>query len=387
MKRFTIIMLSIPIVIASLLFVAFMPEDSDAIPSFARKYEMNCSNCHIAWPQLNKVGRTFKEAGYKFPGNAKTQVISDFLQWDKKVPITGIIVSRPYDEKKSDVRKVRALHEVELIVAGLIYKDVSGFLEIEAEDEEDFEPEIPTGVLGYHPMKALNIQFSYSSVLWADPYDTYAPHRRLTRGSYSVVDKAFGGADNNGTLGDSRQTIALYGRPLEKVFYGIGLSGVADDAEGGNAQNFHGRLAVDFIPQATVGAFGIIGKWDEDDIERDFSRYGFDLQVDYWNVRVTGAYLRAKDDREARGDEDNNAWYAQAFYVWKKDERPLLVPLVRFDSYEENDGDDEYEELSFNVGYYFTENIKGFVEYWTQTDKPSDVDRDNRITVQITAAF
>ena len=385
MRRLSIL----TILIAAMVFlcVSLTPEESNAIPAFARKYQFNCSNCHLAWPQLNQTGRMFKENGYKFPGNEKTEVISDFLQWDKHIPISAMIVSQPYDEQKSDVRKVRALHEAELIVAGLLYKNVSGFLAIEAEDEKDFEPEIHAGVLGYHPLKALNIQLSYSSLLWADPYDTYSPHRRLTRGSYSVVNTAFGGADNEGTLGDSRQTIALYGRPLDKVFYSVGFSGVADDAEGKNASNFHGRLAVDIIPEVTIGAFGITGKWDETDRDRDFSRYGFDLQADYSNVRLTGAYLHAKDDREISGSEDNDAWYAQAFYVWKKDARPLVVPVVRFDSYEENDGNDEYKELTLNVGYYFTENIKGFVEYWTQTDKPDDVMRDNRITLQIVAAF
>jgi len=385
MRRFSIL----TIFIAAMVFlcVSLTPEDSNAIPAFARKYQFNCSNCHLAWPQLNQMGRTFKENGYKFPGNEKTEAISDFLQWDKHIPISAIIVSQPYDEQKSDVKKVRALHEAELVVAGLLYKNVSGFLAIEAEDEEDFQPEIHAGILGYHPLKALNIQLSYSSLLWADPYDTYSPHRRLTRGSYSVVNTAFGGADNEGTLGDSRQTIALYGRPLDKVFYSVGFSGVADDTEGKNASNFHGRLAVDIIPEVTIGAFGITGKWDEDDIERDFNRYGFDLQADYSNVRLTCAYLHAKDDWETSGNEDNDAWYTQAFYVWKKNARPLLVPLIRFDSYEKNDGNDEYRELTLNLGYYFTENIKGFVEYWTQTDKPDDVMRDNRITLQIVAAF
>jgi hypothetical protein len=385
MRRLTVITLFITA--TAFLFVSLIPEDSLAIPAFARKYQMNCSNCHVAWPQLNQLGRMFKEDGYKFPGNEKTEVISDFLQWDKHIPLSAVFVSRPYDEQKSDVRKVRALHEVEVMIAGLLYRNVSGFLEIEAEDEEDFEPEISTGVLGYHPMKALNVQLSYSPVLWADPYDTLSEKRKLTRGTYSVIDNPFGGADNEGTLSDSRQTIALYGRPLERVFYSVGFSGTADDAEGENANNFHGRLAVDIIPQLTIGAFGITGTWDENDIERDFSRYGIDLQAEYANIRLTGAFLHAKDDRETSGSEDNDAWYAQAFYVWRKDARPLLVPLIRFDSYEENDGNDEYNELTLNVGYYFTENIKGFVEYWTQTDKPDDVMRDNRITLQIVAAF
>jgi len=266
-------------------FVTLFPQDSDAIPAFARKYKFDCSSCHMAWPQLNKFGRNFKENGYKLPTGEETQVISDFLQWDKVFPVTAILVSRPYDEKKSGNRKVRALHEVELMVAGVLYKTVSGFLEIEAEDEEDFEPEIPIGVLGYHPLNVLNLQLSYSPLLWADPYDTYSHARRLTRGSYSVIDQKFGGADNDGKLRDSRQTIALYGRTLDMLFYSIGFSGVADDTQGENANNFHGRLALDVIPEATIGGFGMIGRWETDSLARDFNRIGFDIQADFYNAR------------------------------------------------------------------------------------------------------
>ncbi len=192
MKQFVITSIAVCFLVC--LFVSVFPQVSDAIPAFARKYQADCNMCHVAWPQLNKVGRNFKENGYKLSFNEESQeVISDFLQWDKHVPITAVIVSRPYDDKRSDVRKVRALHEVELMVAGVLYKNVSGFIEIEAEDEEDFDPEIPIGVFGYHPFQFLNIQLGYTSLLWADPYDTFAPHRRLTRGSYSPIDQVFGG--------------------------------------------------------------------------------------------------------------------------------------------------------------------------------------------------
>lgn len=386
MKRLLATSCILTLIISIACILAF-PSISDAIPAFARKHSVDCSTCHIAWPQLNKIGRNFKENGYKFSTGEDIEVISDFLQWEKFLPVSAVLTSRPYDEKKSGSRKVRALHEVELMIAGVLYKNVSGFFELEGEDENDFEPEIPTGVLGYHPLRQINLHLSYSPILWSDPYETFAPHRRLTRGSYSIIDRPFGGADNGGTLGESRQTIALSGRPIEMLFYSVGLSGVADDAEGENANNLHARIALDVLPDAALGLFGVSGRWEEDDINRDFSRIGFDVQADYSNMRFTGAYLHARDDSDTGAVEENDAWYAQAFYVFRKGFRPVAVPLVRFDSYEENDGNDQYDELTLNLSYYFTQNIKGYAEYWTQTDKPEGVERDNRFTLQIVAAF
>ena len=41
---------------------------ADAIPSFARKYALDCTACHTAPPRLNTFGERFLENGYQLPG-------------------------------------------------------------------------------------------------------------------------------------------------------------------------------------------------------------------------------------------------------------------------------------------------------------------------------
>lgn len=43
-------------------------EDAQAIPAFARKYDMNCDVCHAPVPRLNPYGERFLENGYQLPG-------------------------------------------------------------------------------------------------------------------------------------------------------------------------------------------------------------------------------------------------------------------------------------------------------------------------------
>jgi hypothetical protein len=364
------------------------PDPAAAIPAFARKYDRACTACHSAWPMLNSAGRQFKENGYKFPTDKeKAQVISDFLYWDKYFPASAVLVARPYDKRDSGDEKLRALHEVELMFAGVIYNDVSGFLEIEAEDETDFDPTVEIAAVSYHANKALNVQFAWSPVTFFDPYDTWSHIRRLTRGSYATIDQAFGGADANGRLRFSRQNAALYGRPLDALFYSVGISGVAEDSEGNNPKNLMGRLAFDAMKSATLGLFLLDG--EDEATNRAFSRSGVDFQADLLDnrLRVMGAYLKAKDDRATTGEDKNDAWYAQAFYTFKDKEKPTWVPLVRLDSYERANGNDKYDELTLNLGYYFTQNVKGYVEYWKQLDVPAGRVEDNRWTVQLYVAF
>ena len=47
---------------------------SAAIPAFARKYNLACSACHTAWPELNVFGQTFKDNGYQL-GNDRDSPI------------------------------------------------------------------------------------------------------------------------------------------------------------------------------------------------------------------------------------------------------------------------------------------------------------------------
>ncbi len=369
--------------------ISISVQDADAVPAFARKFKADCSTCHNAWPMLNATGRAFKENGYRFAGvQDKDTAISDSLYLGKTFPVSAVLTARPFDKKDSGERQLRSLHEAELIAAGILYKNVSGFLELEAEDETGFNVEIPTAALEYHHSELLNLQFSYSDMLWADPYDTYSS-RLLTRGKYSVIDQAFGGADAGGKLRSSRQVVSISGRPVGNIFYTLGLSGVAADAEGEDAKNIHARVAWDVIPDTMIGFFGVDGQWDDatSGVTRDFRRLGLDFQADYNDFRFMGVFLSAEDDNAAGVKEKNNAWYFQTLYVMSKNSRPWIVPLLRVDSYEKNDGTSEYTELTLNSSYYFTQNIKAMAEYWTQVDVPDTVEKDNRLTVQVSAAF
>ena len=46
----------------------FAATEAQAIPAFARKYDVNCTACHTAPPILNTYGQRFLENGYQLPG-------------------------------------------------------------------------------------------------------------------------------------------------------------------------------------------------------------------------------------------------------------------------------------------------------------------------------
>jgi hypothetical protein len=383
------------ILILAITFLGFLwSVTANAVPSFARKHELNCSACHTAYPQLNATGRGFKENGYRFlTGEEITDVlqVSDFLQLEKHIPISGVIVSRPYDKKESGDAKLRAIHEVEIIVAGNIARNWSGYFEIEAEDETSFELELAPAVLSYNHSKEFNVQLVYGPTFWADSYGIIGDHFRLTRGHVGSIDQKFGGADAGGRFRATRQNIGVFGRFSDRFFYNVNYSGKAGDAEGEEAAIASGLFNVDITDGIMIGAFVMDGKDKETD--RNFNRTGLQFQGDFTDLRIQGLYVTASDDRDSLdprgpGEDDNDTASLQAFYTFRDDTlRPTWVPLIRFDSYDTNDGADSFDEATLNISYYFTQNIKGFLEYWDRYDAPTSEQEDSRITLQFVAAF
>ena len=404
---------------------------AEAVPSFARDTGKNCSYCHNAWPQLNKKGRLFKELGYRLPDSERMTFKA--MVEENAVPVSAVIVARPYDEKykekddNSDT-KTRALHEVEVIVAGAVGKNWSGFFEMEAEDEDTnargFELGVPAAVLSYNHSDILNVHMTYGDMMFSDPYGFIGDHFRMTRGHVAFIDKSFGGVD--GSLRSTRQNVSVSGRITDSLFYSAGLSGEADDAEGVEAGTIHARVAFDATDDIMVGGFIIDGSVEAvgagsastafvactaagvpqpsctgpGDVaavtvpgsaaieQRDYQRLGIDAQADIGNTRVQFAYVAGTDDTTTPGTEvDNDVMSVQAYYVMKTGTgAPTWVPLIRFDSFESNDGKDQDDEITLNVTRYFEQNIKGYIEYWTKSAEDSNNDEE-RLTVQIAVGF
>lgn len=388
--------LSLPWLMITILLSQLIMIDANAIPAFARKNNIPCSTCHTAWPMLNTLGHKYKENGYRFSDLEKpSQKITDDLAWDKTLPISAVFVSRPYDKKDSGKTQNRAIHEIELMVGGPMSDKLSGFFEIEAEDEDTnargFDVGIPTAALTYSHSKALNIQASWSDLLWFDPYNTYTSGHRLTRGRAAVIDQAFGGADDGGKLQHSRQNITLYGRPMDKLFYGVAYSGLADDSEGTDAGTFTARLAYDVLPNVMIGGLFINGTCTAGAtncaVDRDYSRYAVDMEAQISNWTLTGVFMKAKDDNAtATQEEKNDAYYVQALYVHQQNGRSTWAPLIRFDNYDKNNGVENITETTLSLNYYFNENIRGMLELWDRQGEGTTAD-DDRITLQLYASF
>lgn len=397
--------MKIPINFFSYLLLSLLllgASQSYAITAFARKEGVQCSVCHSALPALSSLGRLYKTQGYHFSaGQLPGREISPNLELDELFPISAGIISRPFDKKDSGETKNRAIHEVEIMIAGHFGNGISGFIELEAEDEENFEASVTIAQGTYTIKPSINIQVSKAPTFFFDPYNSYTSSRRSTINRNVVIDQSFGGADNGASIRKNRQNLTLFGRPTNKLFYGVSYSGSANDNEGEDADTYVGRIAYDITPSLMIGGMAISGTCTMQSAgganigdpcnlaDRDFSRYAIDTEWTTLNNRliVNAAYMKANDDvLNAIGDVSNSAYYIQGFYNILSEGRPLFTPVLRFDSYEANDGRNKIDSWTIGIGHFLRENIKLRAEFST-LDGDGVIPDDDRFTIQVDAFF
>ncbi len=110
--------------------------EAEAIPAWARKYNMPCSGCHYpAPPRLNTVGQQFRWAGYRMPNEIGQRMvverIEDFIAMRGRFRYTH--VARTGQPTQSGF----TVNDATLFYAGSMLENYTAFFELEREAEDE----------------------------------------------------------------------------------------------------------------------------------------------------------------------------------------------------------------------------------------------------------
>jgi hypothetical protein len=170
--------------------------------------------------------------------------------------------------------------------------------------------------------------------------------------------------------------------------YEAGVTTGSTDAVGSDKKDFMGRVAFDLTKDFMIGGYFWGGNTLIDKRSLSFSRGGVDFQYQRDDFSVFGAYLSAGDDlRTGTGSEQNNALSFTGLYSYRIRNRPVLVPIVRFDSFTSSDGKRRTTNGTLNFTYYPLENLNVSAEYFANLDTPAGVAKSWRFTVLFNALF
>jgi len=329
----------------------FATTDAQAIPAFARKYDVNCAVCHTRAPRLNRTGERFLENGYQLPGTEDGGTTKKFRLGDLTLDdVTNYLgfrlrgnVLRMVDyarhapgsniDGNPEDRTEFGFPEVfSLFTAGTVTNNVGFFAEVESNLEED-----ETGVerafltfnnIGQHDWAHLRVgKFDPSA------YSSYATLRQqfelvgdnsVDNGSFMLptmnrigltpaafASKFHGLFDRSGTAilptapslfhAVAEMGLDIHGRPFGEWFlYQVGILNGANEPFGdsNNPKDWYVMTRFDFAQSdyfsANFSGFAYFGSNNakvSTMADVSWSRYGFATNVRYYMVDIYAAFV------------------------------------------------------------------------------------------------
>jgi hypothetical protein len=348
---------------------------AEAIPAFARKFNVPCSTCHLAPPYLNATGRKFMEAGYRMPdedGNLDEdmqnhQQVNDNLVLEKMLPfamrIRGTPVSVTAQQGQPTSTQYLPFSDFDILAMGNFYKYGSFMFALGAGAADGFIPSAD-GRVGIHPAKFLNVIAGWGPVLEADPYNTFRTDDiGLTQTLKTSIDE---GHDSGVNFTANTEFLELYGR-AGMVFYEGGIVGSPNVLSGDLPQMGVARVAIDPIDNLSFGAFGLGGRRAGGDSgggppkPSTAFRTGVDANGTVGDLTGVAAFVVAGDQLQGQQMNTNYGGFLEGIYAIRVDGRPILLPVARLDWVQQNGGLNQLQ-TTLDLSSYVFENVRVGVE-------------------------
>jgi len=377
--------------------VMLIPAKTEAMPVFARKYNMSCVTCHAAFPRLNEFGKQFVKDNFRLP-NWKDNTISggdDMLALPDSVPLalrtqafaqareanavdveTGDTTSADTDIQSPYLIKLLSSAPLSEHISYYFYgifaeKGGNGTTLIEDawfSHDDIFNTKISM-MLGQFQVS--DLMFPRETRLTFQDFMVYRmaglTYDRGVQFGYTAgpLDLSFGLANGNGIEENMTINSPGYKRP-DHLF------------DNNSGKSVYGRLGSD-IASVSIGLFGYSGTQsnatgiagaDSGDRDTDKISYGLDLSGKFGTKTYWFAQLLQNDWNNFINDNTDYSWYGGfAGIDYIHSDRWAYSLLYNYANANDlANTDTVYEGIDMNTitltaSYYFMRNVKGVIEF------------------------
>jgi hypothetical protein len=367
------------LLVAVLLIMTF--QRSEAIPAFARKYQISCQVCHSPVPRLKPFGETFAANGYRLTEYESPryfiQAGDDKLSLLREVPLAirfdGITSLNFRNGGKVDFG---APLGVKLLSGGELTDKLSYYFYFFMSEAGEMVG-IEDAFLVYHDLFGSGLNFYAGQFQVCDAM--YKRELRLTLEDAKVLTVAPG--NSSAVLTYDRGIMFDYEIPkLKTLFTAEILNGSGIGAAGGGLQfdkdkykNVMGRIAQPIGKNVEIGFFGYSGKELINEIpditNSRIKMFGPTLRLDFnEKFMVNMLYVKRTDSNvliEADGTIDNNVMtqggFAELIYTPKGDMSKWYLTGL-FNLVNSDLGDLDYKSATLHSGYVLRRNVRLFSE-------------------------
>lgn len=396
-------MKKIPVILVAIIVISLFSvwaRKSSAIPTFARKHNLPCNACHIAFPKLNAFGKKFRENGYRMPGDEGSYIYQGSVPLAVAVNVAWESESEEKGTEK-DSRHSIDLEEARLFSGGTLAPKVSYYSDLGLYEKKPSEAmELMESLAGEHLQGVIILDDLFSDRIGKEYINVaigvreldlqISPMRRLTETQYLVYNTmpmAMGTGGKmymNGLMFMMPQTgIEIRGNPSHEIHYGLTLlNGRGTLSDNNDHKDIYGNIRYTYKDHTTIEILGYSGKGVLGDVTNfgntgevgtgpdvDITRYAISLQSDIIDgLYLSGMYMWMKDSYDspllyATGksskDRKFSGWFIEADYIV----RSWLVSALRWDSVSDDDNGKNQTQITANLSYLLHPNIKFLLEY------------------------
>ncbi|MDH5499447.1 MAG: hypothetical protein OEY12_18650, partial [Nitrospira sp.] len=347
LNRLSTALVASAILIITILSSFIFPDPAQAIPAFARKYNVNCTTCHTAPPILNQFGRRFLENGYQLPGTQDGGIIGKKKLGDLSLDdVTNYLALRLVGNAVQNwsVKKQNAAEGIEnkteftfpdnfvLFAGGTVTKNVGFMVEL-GHDVAEGGTAVERGFVTFNNIGAYNLAHLRVGKYDPSTYSSYATVRQqlgdvgesfaggcvafapcaLTRAGLApsaFATKFYGLYDRSGNVlspfaaslynSGAEVGIDIHGRPFGDWFlYQVGILNGANEGFGDSnkGKDIYGMVRFDYARSqnfsANISGFIYHGNSNakvqtQEDV--NWHRWGLSARATYKMVDVYAAY-------------------------------------------------------------------------------------------------
>jgi len=337
MKKTTLVFVGI------LMLIQATAVELQAIPAFARKYQMTCKTCHSPFPKLKPYGNEFAANGFVIKDKDAPRYFvdtgDDFLSLLRDVPfalrLEGFFAYNNSDSKQWDFTSPYLL---KFLSGGEITKNISYFFYFFFSEQGEVAG-IEDAFVMFNDIFGSDLDFYIGQFQVSDPL--FKREIRLTFENYQIYSTKVG--ESKVDLTYDRGVMLTYGFPSGTDFTievlngtGIGEANVFRNFDNDKYKNFVFRVSQDLGDYFRVGGLSYLGKEEQEGIGNSLWMLGADATITAKPFELNLQYVERRDDNpffiadfneltKTRGGfgeliylpkGDDSKWYLAGLYNW-----------------------------------------------------------------------
>lgn len=385
MKKF------IPLFIIIIIFVLLA--DANAIPAFARKYNMSCNVCHAPFPKLKPYGEDFAANGFQLPDKEPARYYKktgdDLLMLMRELPFAlRFELFGQYENNRNPNPDLRTPYILKLMSGGNIYKDISYYFYFFFSERGDIAGIEDAFVMFNNPISnKIDLDLYAGQFQVSDPL--FKRELRTELEDYKIYATTPGRSLAN--LKYDRGLMFTYGAPTKtdltlEVINGSGI-GTKDVFDVDKYKNVMFRASQEVLPLLRIGGFGYYGKEQSDSVSNELYMAGADLTLGNDKIELNTQYVYRSDiNPEMTAIKPNERVKTQGGFVEllvsPQGDKSRLTGSLLYNYVDSDIKELKYESYTAGLSYLLARNVRLVGEY-TYIKDP----KISKVTVGIVSAF